>query len=129
MNYSALAFMLYTSITASTSFATKVTVPIGLSTSQGVASSRNLRSSTILAELPSELVELIQSVEQSDQNEKSKESVSDRYFATYALDGSLCSSKIAASFESWEESFASLEECCEMAFSWDMDKCLNRRNE
>mmetsp|Transcript_13591 Transcript_13591/g.29553 ORF Transcript_13591/g.29553 Transcript_13591/m.29553 type:complete len:199 (+) Transcript_13591:127-723(+) len=46
-----------------------------------------------------------------------------RYYATYA-EGESCSSKSIASFESWEESHASLEDCCDVAFSWDYDSCM-----
>jgi hypothetical protein len=78
-----------------------------------------------LAELPSELVKLIASTELSESQYESTPSNSGiMYFASYT-EGSLCSTKSAASFESWEESFSSLEECCEMAFSWDMN-CLSR---
>jgi hypothetical protein len=29
-----------------------------------------------------------------------------------------------SSFDAWEESYESLEECCEMKFSWDYDACM-----
>jgi hypothetical protein len=78
------------------------------------------------SELPFELAELIASAEQSEPSTESKSEDSNvKYFASYT-EGSLCSTKSAASFERWEESFSSLEECCEIAFSWDMDTCLGR---
>ena len=49
-----------------------------------------------------------------------------RYYATYA-DSELCSSKKSSTFQSWEESFASMEDCCDtepghnrksFSFSW-----------
>ncbi|KAL7517153.1 hypothetical protein ACHAWF_000106, partial [Thalassiosira exigua] len=45
-----------------------------------------------------------------------------RYYASYA-EGESCSSKPAAEFETWEESYGSREECCEVAFGWDYDNC------
>ncbi|KAL7547853.1 hypothetical protein ACHAWF_011125 [Thalassiosira exigua] len=46
-----------------------------------------------------------------------------RYHPTYS-DGELCSSKSKSSFESWEESYATLEDCCAVAFFWDFDACM-----
>jgi len=46
-----------------------------------------------------------------------------RFYATWDS-SSLCSSKSTAAFESWEESYGSLEECCEVRFSWDFDNCM-----
>jgi hypothetical protein len=44
-----------------------------------------------------------------------------RFFPTWEQ-GKLCDSKIV---DVWELSFASLEECCERQFSYDLDNCLN----
>ncbi len=46
-----------------------------------------------------------------------------RFFPTWS-DGELCSSKKSTSFESWEESYPSLDECCDVFFSWDFDACM-----
>lgn len=45
------------------------------------------------------------------------------YYPTYDTEGGVCSSKPAANFESWDESYASLAECCDVAFSWDYEAC------
>ncbi|KAL7531432.1 hypothetical protein ACHAWF_009484 [Thalassiosira exigua] len=45
-----------------------------------------------------------------------------RYYASYA-EGESCSSKDASEFESWEESYGSREECCDVAFGWDYENC------
>jgi hypothetical protein len=131
--YSSLTLLVLASIATSKAMMsiskpTKVTGPIGLSTSQeGLVSSRDSRAHDYLAELPSELAELIASAEQSDSiiGSETQSNEDTKYFASFA-DGSFCSSKPAASFESWESSFSSLEECCEIAFSWDMDACMTR---
>lgn len=74
-------------------------------------------------QLPAELQALIASVsEESIKLGQSKNS-DVRYFASYS-DDKMCSSKSTASFESWEESFESLDECCQIAFSWDLHTCL-----
>ncbi|KAL7463911.1 hypothetical protein ACHAXS_004261 [Conticribra weissflogii] len=49
-----------------------------------------------------------------------------RFYATWS-EGELCSSKSSSSFGAWEEPYASLEECCEMSFSWDYDNCILSR--
>ena len=74
-------------------------------------------------QLPVELEALIASV--SAENDESRQSKNSnvRYYASYS-DDTMCASKSTSSFESWEESFESLGDCCEMAFSWDMDACL-----
>lgn len=77
-----------------------------------------------VAKLPSELVSLIASVDDSEQ-ESYPDSSAVRYYATYSED-EMCSSKATSKFESWEEPFVSLEECCQTAFSWDVDACLRR---
>jgi hypothetical protein len=45
----------------------------------------------------------------------------ERYYATWNP-SQLCGMK--SSFDAWEESYESLEECCEMKFSWDYDACM-----
>eukprot|EP00804_Cyclotella_cryptica_P018455 CCRYP_004298-RA/>CCRYP_004298-RA protein AED:0.45 eAED:0.45 QI:0/-1/0/1/-1/0/1/0/133 len=104
----------------------RVIGPIGLSFPQNDRASRNTSSHDYYAELPSELLELIELAENPETDYITRTSnLSEKYFASFT-DGSYCSSKSASSFESWEESFSSLEECCEMAFSWDLDACLER---
>merc|ERR1719401_288987 len=46
-----------------------------------------------------------------------------RYYAAYE-EGTLCSHKPTAEFESWEEAYASREECCAVSFSWDYEACV-----
>lgn len=77
--------------------------------------------SEIMAQLPSELAELIASANPAPQRYVDK---SLKYYPTYSED--TCSSKSAKAFEKWEESFGSLEDCCEAMFSWDVDTCLLR---
>ena len=84
-----------------------------------------LESTDYLEQLPSELRELIASAEQESTKPTRANESRVKYFASYA-EGSLCASKSVSSFESWEDTFESLEECCEVAFSWDMDACLQR---
>ncbi|KAL3817219.1 hypothetical protein ACHAXA_001711 [Cyclostephanos tholiformis] len=43
-----------------------------------------------------------------------------RFYPTY-MHGRLCRSK--STFDSWEQSYASLRECCESHFSWDLTAC------
>jgi len=45
----------------------------------------------------------------------------ERYYATWNPT-QLCGQK--STFDAWEESYESLEECCEMKFSWDYDACM-----
>jgi hypothetical protein len=45
----------------------------------------------------------------------------ERYYATWNPT-QLCGQK--SSFDTWEESYESLDECCEMKFSWDYDACM-----
>ncbi len=78
----------------------------------------------VVAQLSAELVSLIASFDNSEP-ESNTESSAVRYYATYSED-EMCASKATSKFESWEESFVSLEECCQMAFSWDVDACLKR---
>ena len=75
------------------------------------------------AQLPHELLELIDSAEYSQSYQDHPETSSSvKYVASY--DGSFCSPRSSAAFERWEEPFSSLQECCEAAFSWDLDTCL-----
>jgi hypothetical protein len=45
----------------------------------------------------------------------------ERYYATWNP-SQLCGQK--SNFDAWEENYESLEECCEMKFSWDYDACM-----
>jgi len=47
-----------------------------------------------------------------------------RFYPTFVL-GQLCNSKI--SFDSWEESYGSLEECCTTHFSWNYEACCKSK--
>ncbi|KAL7463910.1 hypothetical protein ACHAXS_004260 [Conticribra weissflogii] len=47
-----------------------------------------------------------------------------RYYATWSCDGGSCSSKSTSAFDAWEQSHATLEECCDVTFSWDYDNCI-----
>lgn len=47
------------------------------------------------------------------------------FYPTY-IAGELCHSK--TSFDSWEESYGTLKECCETFFSWDFEACCNSLN-
>ena len=71
--------------------------------------------------LSEELVALIADAKsrESLNGSPTEEGLSDvRYYAAYA-EGESCSLKKSLSFESWEETFASMEACCEVAFGWD----------
>lgn len=48
---------------------------------------------------------------------------SERYYATWNP-SQLCGMK--SNFDAWEESYESLEECCEMKFAWDYDACIGK---
>ena len=80
-----------------------------------------------MIDLPAELAALIESAKKSPaaaptRDVSSKSGV--RYYATYT-NGQSCTSKSSSEFESWEESFATLDECCDMNFSWDYDSCIS----
>lgn len=45
-----------------------------------------------------------------------------RFYPTY-IPGQLCHSK--QTFDSWEEHYGTLRECCEERFSWDIEECCN----
>eukprot|EP00581_Thalassiosira_minuscula_P028211 CAMPEP_0183752824 /NCGR_PEP_ID=MMETSP0739-20130205/2570_1 /TAXON_ID=385413 /ORGANISM="Thalassiosira miniscula, Strain CCMP1093" /LENGTH=170 /DNA_ID=CAMNT_0025989229 /DNA_START=161 /DNA_END=673 /DNA_ORIENTATION=+ len=79
-------------------------------------------------ELPAELVAMIANAKSQHSSPAAAPTLGAvataiRYYPTYS-EGELCSSKSSSSFESWEESYASLEDCCEIAFSWDYDSCM-----
>ena len=80
-----------------------------------------------MIDLPAELAALIESAKKSSpaaaptRDLSSKTGV--RYYATYT-NGQSCTSKSSKEFESWEESFATLDECCDTNFSWDYDSCI-----
>mmetsp|Transcript_24735 Transcript_24735/g.44427 ORF Transcript_24735/g.44427 Transcript_24735/m.44427 type:complete len:105 (+) Transcript_24735:42-356(+) len=44
-----------------------------------------------------------------------------KYYATWNPT-KLCSTK--STFDAWENSYASLEECCEEVFGWDYEDCI-----
>jgi hypothetical protein len=78
--------------------------------------------SDIMAQLPGELAMMIDSADKTPERYIDR---SVRYYATYSDDG-MCSAKSATKFESWEESFDTLDDCCRTAFSWDLGACLGR---
>lgn len=80
--------------------------------------------SDVIAQLPGELAAMIASADKTPETYVDIADKSVRYYATYAEEG--CSSKSAGAFETWEESFGSLEDCCEEMFSWNVDACLRR---
>jgi hypothetical protein len=47
-----------------------------------------------------------------------------RFYPTWVR-GELCSSKEV--FDDWEDSYATLQECCESHFSWDMSACCSTK--
>jgi len=47
-----------------------------------------------------------------------------RFYPTF-ISGQLCHSK--TSFDAWEESYESLEDCCQTHFLWDYDACMKNR--
>ena len=81
-----------------------------------------------MIELPAELAALIESAKKSSPAAAPTRDISSksgvRYYATYT-NGQSCTSKSSSDFESWEESFATLDECCDMNFSWDYDSCTS----
>ena len=87
-----------------------------------------------LFELPPELAAMIMIAEAKESSypaaaptlgSKSSTSTDEvRYYASYSDGGEICASKSSSKFESWEESYASLDECCEGSFSWDYDACI-----
>ena len=78
--------------------------------------------SEIMAQLPSELTAMISS-NAGEEPEKYVDN-SLRYYSTFSDEG--CAAKAANEFEKWEEAYESIEDCCEMTFSWDVDSCLSR---
>ena len=48
-----------------------------------------------------------------------------RFYPTW-IRGQLCGAK--ETFDDWEDSYVSLEECCESHFSWDFSACCGSRN-
>ena len=74
-------------------------------------------------ELPAELAAMIiEAKHQSSPPAAAPTRQNVKYYANYN-EGS-CSSKSTNKFSSWEESFDSLEDCCDVAFSWDYDACM-----
>jgi len=55
-----------------------------------------------------------------DSSRKNKEATT-RFYPTYVA-GKLCHSK--TKFDSWEQSYTSLQECCKAHFNWDLTACL-----
>lgn len=83
-------------------------------------------------ELPAELAAMIADAKLVDESSpasaptlESTQTMAEgiRHYATYS-EGKLCSSKSSTKFDSWEESYASLDDCCEGSFSWDYKSCM-----
>ncbi|KAL7532400.1 hypothetical protein ACHAXR_004605 [Thalassiosira sp. AJA248-18] len=95
--------------------------------SHGDFESQSVAADNDVFDLPAELEAIIASAksvqESSIQIEEPSSAAEVRYYPTYT-EGELCSSRSSSAFESWETSYASLEDCCEVAFSWDYDACL-----
>ncbi|KAL3816227.1 hypothetical protein ACHAXA_002173 [Cyclostephanos tholiformis] len=47
------------------------------------------------------------------------------YYPTYTGGGESCSSKKSSEFNDWEDHYHTLHECCDKAFSWDYEACMN----
>jgi hypothetical protein len=77
-------------------------------------------------ELPAELAAMIASADGSSEPPPAAAPTNQniRYYATYNESGELCSTKATSKFEVWETNYATLDECCEMSFSWDYDACM-----
>jgi len=77
-------------------------------------------------ELPEELAALIAAAQATPDPAPATppgEGAGARYYAAHE-EGAPCASKPAAEFEGWEASHATLGECCEAAFGWDYDACV-----
>merc|ERR1719401_85488 len=68
-------------------------------------------------ELPVELAAMIAAARATQSDPAPATEVGDE-------EGAPCYSKASSAFESWEESHATLADCCEAAFSWDYDACM-----
>ena len=83
-----------------------------------------------LSNLPEELIAMIQAQQQPSPASAPTlyPSKGVRFYATYGStsseSSSSCTSKTVENFESWEESFGSLDECCSLLFSYDYDGCM-----
>ena len=64
----------------------------------------------------------VTSTEQLDEEYLPTTTGAPRFYPTY-IAGQLCHSKTV--FDSWEQSYGSLKECCEAFFSWDYESCCN----
>lgn len=79
--------------------------------------------------LPPELVALIDSASAKSSPPAAAPTIASigRYYPTYT-DGESCSIKSYWEFNSWEVYYDTLDECCDKAFSWDYDACMNVNN-
>ena len=82
------------------------------------------------SELPFELAAMIAQAQSSTQIEEeiidqssTTSETEIRYYPTYT-EGELCSSKSSSKLASWETSYGTLEECCDLEFSWDYRDCI-----
>jgi len=109
--------------------------PLSSSTNDDIHSSTILHQSNTtfddeynnneLHNLPEELIAMIHAAQQPSPASAPTlyPSKGIRYYATYGTSSS-CTSKTVGNFESWEESFGSLDECCSLLFSYDYDGCM-----
>ena len=77
--------------------------------------------------LPLELAALIDSASAESSPPAAAPTIASigRYYPTYT-DGESCSIKSYWELNSWEEYYDTLDECCDKAFGWDYEACLNR---
>jgi len=45
------------------------------------------------------------------------------FYPAYGKDGKLCDSKLASAFETWENNYSTLDECCDVHFSYNLQSC------
>ena len=100
-------------------------LPSSSSTGDDVIAQRNASVSESEFELPAELAAMIEEAKNRHHSTTTEEGDNTTifYYPSYA-DDELCSSKSSSKFESWEESYSSLDECCESAFNWEYDACM-----
>ena len=83
----------------------------------------------LLDRLPRELAALIASASAESSSPAAAPTIASastsRYHPTYTDGGESCSAKSSSEFNSWEVSYDTLHECCDKAFGWDYDACMN----
>ena len=83
----------------------------------------------LLGRLPRELAAMIASASAESSSPAAALTIASastsRYHPTYTDGGESCSAKSSSEFNSWEVSYDTLHECCDKAFGWDYDACMN----